>query len=140
MADWIQTSYYYSSLSFLFFLFIQWNIYTVLYLLFICDQKYAVNRNTLWLSIGQESLLLPVLLNMVCCYSRAIVTIVMGWGVCSWPWQWCALGKADCVLFVTTNWSVSGKNTSGWKLSCFLQGRCYTYLLWCTGWLELLIN
>lgn len=40
-------------------------------------------------------------------------------GVCSWPWQWSAFGKAQCPLLLTSYRCMSFKNTLGWTALAF---------------------
>jgi hypothetical protein len=41
------------------------------------------------------------------------------WGVCRWPWQLFALGKAECRWFVKSNRCIPAKNTFGWSTVAF---------------------
>jgi len=41
--------------------------------------------------------------------------IITDCGVCSWIWQWFALGKCDRPMFVTTKRGTAVKNTLGWS-------------------------
>ena len=47
------------------------------------------------------------------------INIVSYCGVCSWPWQWFALGIADCLLFVTSNRCILFENRMGWSIVLF---------------------
>ena len=40
-------------------------------------------------------------------------------GVCSWPWQWSAFGKAECPLLLISYWCMPFKNTLGWSAVAF---------------------
>jgi hypothetical protein len=40
-------------------------------------------------------------------------------GVCSWPWEWHALEKADRPLFVTSNRCIRLRSTYGWSVIMF---------------------
>jgi hypothetical protein len=55
------------------------------------------------------------------------------WGVCGWPWQLFALGKANCPLFVDSNRSISVKNILGLNAVVFLCVYINTVLFFLCG-------
>jgi len=49
------------------------------------------------------------------------------WGVCGWPWQLFALGKASCPLFVNSNRSILVKNILGLNVVVFCACTKYSF-------------